>query len=110
MIARGLSSFLASDYYYPAPLLAAFRLAADGVLPLPAAWDLISSAPARGAGLTDRGHLRASRRADVLLVDDTVPLRPRIVAVISAGRLVHITDAARLSRTAAPAHKSFAVA
>jgi len=26
---------MASDYYYPAPLLAAFRLAADGVLPLP---------------------------------------------------------------------------
>src|SRR5207244_1927117 len=27
MIAKGLCSVLASDYYYPAPLLAAFRLA-----------------------------------------------------------------------------------
>ena len=35
MIAKGLCSVLASDYYYPAQLLAAFRLAADGVLPLP---------------------------------------------------------------------------
>ena len=34
MIAKGLCSMLASDYYYPAQLLAAFRLAADGVLPL----------------------------------------------------------------------------
>ena len=34
MIAKGLCSILASDYYYPAQLLAAFRLAADGVLPL----------------------------------------------------------------------------
>ena len=34
MIAKGLCSVLASDYYYPAQLLAAFRLAADGVLPL----------------------------------------------------------------------------
>ena len=42
MIAKGLCSILASDYYYPAPLLAAFRLAADGVLPLPVAWNLIS--------------------------------------------------------------------
>jgi alpha-D-ribose 1-methylphosphonate 5-triphosphate diphosphatase len=37
MIAKGLCSVLASDYYYPAPLLAAFRLAADGILPLSAA-------------------------------------------------------------------------
>ena len=44
MIAKGLCSVLASDYYYPAQLLAAFRLAADGVLPLAQAWDLISAA------------------------------------------------------------------
>ena len=35
-------------------------------------------------------------RADILLVDDTVPLRPRLVAVIAAGRLVHLSDATRL--------------
>jgi alpha-D-ribose 1-methylphosphonate 5-triphosphate diphosphatase len=96
MIAKGLCSVLASDYYYPAPLLAAFRLAADGVLPLAQAWQLISSAPARAAGLTDRGTLAAGQRADILLVDDTLPLRPRIVAVIAAGRLVHLTEANRL--------------
>jgi len=96
MIAKGLCSVLASDYYYPAPLLATFRLAADGVLPLTEAWQLISSAPARAAGLTDRGMLAARARADILLVDDTVPLRPRIVAVIAAGRLVHLTEANRL--------------
>src|SRR5918993_3762591 len=62
MIAKGLCSVLASDYYYPAPLLAAFRLAADGVLPLAAAWQLMSSAPARAAGLTHRGVLAASPR------------------------------------------------
>jgi alpha-D-ribose 1-methylphosphonate 5-triphosphate diphosphatase len=110
MIAKGLCSVLASDYYYPAPLLAAFRLAADGVLPLPAAWNLISSAPARAAGLTDRGDLGAGRRADVILVDDAIPLRPRIVAVISAGRLVHITDATRLSPTSTSTHKAVAAA
>lgn len=96
MIAKGLCSVLASDYYYPAPLLAAFRLAADGVLPLAQAWQLISSSPARAAGLTDRGTLAAGARADILLVDDTLPLRPRIVAVIAAGRLVHLTEANRL--------------
>lgn len=101
MIAQGLCSVLASDYYYPAPLLAAFRLAADGVLPLTESWKLVSAAPAQATGLTDRGTLAAGRRADILLVDDSAPLRPRLVAVIAAGRLVHLTDATRLLATAA---------
>jgi alpha-D-ribose 1-methylphosphonate 5-triphosphate diphosphatase len=99
MIAKGLCSILASDYYYPAQILAAFRLAADGILSLPKAWDLISAAPAKAAGLTDRGVLAQGRRADIILVDDDVPLRPRIVAVIAAGRLVHLTNATRLARS-----------
>ncbi|MFK4489801.1 alpha-D-ribose 1-methylphosphonate 5-triphosphate diphosphatase [Bradyrhizobium sp. USDA 336] len=96
MIAKGLCSVLASDYYYPAQLIAAFRLAADGVVPLAQAWDLISAGPARATGLTDRGLLAEGRRADILLVDDSVELRPRLIAVISGGRLVHLTDATRL--------------
>jgi alpha-D-ribose 1-methylphosphonate 5-triphosphate diphosphatase len=110
MIAKGLCSVLASDYYYPAPLLAAFRLVADGVLPLLEAWDLISAAPARAAGLADRGVLGTGRRADIILVDDAVPLRPRIVAVIAAGRLVHITDATRLARASLAPRKVVAAA
>ena len=110
MIAKGLCSILASDYYYPAQLLAAFRLAADGVLPLAEAWNLISAAPARAAGLIDRGVLAEGRRADIILVDDEVPLRPRIVAVIAAGRLVHLTDANRLNPHAAISRKAVAAA
>ena len=110
MIAKGLCSILASDYYYPAQLLAAFRLAADGILPLSGAWELISAAPARAAGLADRGVLAQGRRADVILVDDEVPLRPRIVAVIAAGRLVHLTEAERLSRPPAVPRKAVAAA
>ncbi|WFU62199.1 alpha-D-ribose 1-methylphosphonate 5-triphosphate diphosphatase [Bradyrhizobium brasilense] len=102
MIAQGLCSVLASDYYYPAQLLAAFRLADDGILPLARAWDLISSAAARAAGLADRGVLAAGRRADIIVVDDKVPLRPRIVAVIAAGRLVHLADASCLVHSLAP--------
>jgi alpha-D-ribose 1-methylphosphonate 5-triphosphate diphosphatase len=110
MIAKGLCSILASDYYYPAPLLAAFRLAADGVLPLPEAWDLISLTPARAAGLFDRGILAAGVRADIILVDDELPLRPRIVAVIAAGRLVHLTEASRLTRSSLGPRKAVAAA
>lgn len=108
MIAKGLCSILASDYYYPAPLLAAFRLAADGVLPLPEAWNLISAAPARAAGLSDRGLLAEGYRADIILVDDELPLRPRIVAVIAAGRLVYLTDASRLIHSSIARHEAVA--
>ena len=110
MIAKGLCSILASDYYYPAPLLAAFRLADDGVLPLADAWNLISAAPARAAGLSDRGVLAEGRRADIILVDDELPLRPRIVAVVAAGRLVHLTDASRLIRSSVKPRMAVAAA
>ncbi len=93
MIAKGFCSILASDYYYPAQLLAAFRLAADAVLPLAEAWDLISAAPAKAAGLPDRGVLAEGRRADIILVDHEVP-----------------TDANRLIRSARAARKAVAAA
>lgn len=101
MVAKGLCSILASDYYYPAPLLAAFRLVDDDVLTLPEAWALVSSTPAAAVGMKDRGVIAPGRRADLLLVDDQVPTRPRIVAVIAGGRLVHLVDAERLHREAA---------
>lgn len=110
MIAKGLCSILASDYYYPAQLLAAFRLVDEGTLALPEAWALISSAPAKAAGLTDRGEIAAGRRADILLIDDSIALRPRIVAVIANGKLVHLTDAARLMPAKAMPRKAIAAA
>lgn len=97
MIANGLCSVLASDYYYPAPLLAPFRLAADGVLSLARAWDLVSGGPARAAGLTDRGSIAPGQRADIIMVDDQVPIRPRVVAVIADGQLVYLTEPGRLT-------------
>jgi alpha-D-ribose 1-methylphosphonate 5-triphosphate diphosphatase len=96
MVARGLCSILASDYYYPAPLLAAFRLAAAGVTPLERAWPLVSSAPARSMGLADRGTIAAGKRADLILVDASDPARPRVAAAIVAGRPVYLAAATRI--------------
>jgi alpha-D-ribose 1-methylphosphonate 5-triphosphate diphosphatase len=95
MVGRGLCSVLASDYYYPAPLLAALRLADENVLPLHAAWALVSATAAAAARLTDRGTIASGRRADLILVD-TQDQRPRVVATIVAGRVVHLADADRL--------------
>ena len=64
MIAKGLCSVLASDYYYPAQLLAAFRLAADGVLPLAQglAADLGGTGPRRRPHRPRRARRRPARR------------------------------------------------
>jgi alpha-D-ribose 1-methylphosphonate 5-triphosphate diphosphatase len=92
MIGRGFCSVLASDYYYPAPLLAAFALAARGVLPLAQAWPLVSQTPAAAVGLVDRGTIAAGRRADLIVVEASGG-QPRVVATIVGGRLVHLAEA-----------------
>jgi alpha-D-ribose 1-methylphosphonate 5-triphosphate diphosphatase len=96
MVTRGLCSVLASDYYYPAPFAAAFRLAADGVAPIEKAWPLVSETPARAVGLEDRGVIDVGRRADLVIVDARNLANPQLEAVIAGGRVVHLRDVGRL--------------
>jgi alpha-D-ribose 1-methylphosphonate 5-triphosphate diphosphatase len=96
MIRRNCCTILASDYYYPAPLLAAFRLEQDGIAPLERAWALVSERPARAAGLADRGVIGAGRRADLVLVDASDRWHPVVVATITRGDVVYLKDAGRL--------------
>jgi alpha-D-ribose 1-methylphosphonate 5-triphosphate diphosphatase len=91
---RGLCSVLASDYYYPAPLLAAFTLARQGILPFGQAWALVSQTPANAVKLNDRGQIAPGQRADLIIVDPSaVGQQPRAVAAIVAGRVVHLARA-----------------
>ena len=53
-------------------------------------------------GPDQAGQIVIDSSADILLVDDTMPLRPRIVAVIAGGRLVPLTEANRLVHSFAP--------
>lgn len=103
MIRAGLCDILASDYYYPAQLLAVMKLASQGVLPLERAWDLVSRNPARAAGLRDRGVLDTGMTADAIVVDDSVPDVPRVCAAIVGGRLRYAARHfdSRLARAAA---------
>ena len=97
MVARGFCTILASDYYYPAPLLAAFRLAADGVAPLESAWSYVSEQPAKAAGLIDRGAIEIGRRADVILINAKDLRRPKVIATIANGRVAHLAETDRLN-------------
>ncbi|MEZ5844616.1 MAG: alpha-D-ribose 1-methylphosphonate 5-triphosphate diphosphatase [Hyphomicrobiaceae bacterium] len=90
MIEAGVCDVLASDYFYPAQLLAAFKLAREHGHALGRIWPLVSANAARAARLDDRGDIAPGRRADIILVDDSGAV-PEVVATIAAGRLVHLT-------------------
>ncbi len=82
--AKGLCDILASDYFYPALLHAPFILARDGKLPLPEAWALVSSNPAKALGLDDRGVLAAGKRADIAVIQSGDS--PSLRAAVAGGR------------------------
>jgi alpha-D-ribose 1-methylphosphonate 5-triphosphate diphosphatase len=92
---RGVVTVLASDYYWPAMLEAAFVLVRRGTLDLAGAWALMSGNPAEALGLADRGRLAPGLRGDVVVVDPAVPA---VVATFCAGRLAWLSPdgAARL--------------
>lgn len=95
MVSKRLCSVLASDYYYPALLLAPFKLAERLGGQASDYWHLISSGPARALGLSDKGELAPGKRADIVLVDVNGVV-PRIVATIVAGRIVYLAEGERL--------------
>ncbi|MGA8133743.1 alpha-D-ribose 1-methylphosphonate 5-triphosphate diphosphatase [Pseudomonas sp. MWU12-2345] len=67
LAAKGLLDILSSDYYPASLLQAAFSLAAlDNHCDLPEAVKMISLAPARAAGLSDRGEIAIGLRADLV--------------------------------------------
>lgn len=87
LIAMGLCDALASDYHYPSLRRAVFLLSDGGLLDLPAAWDLVSSGPARVLGLQDRGSITKGQRADLLVLD---PETRDVCATISAGQITYM--------------------
>ncbi len=88
LIAMGQCDALASDYHYPSLRRAAFFVAEAGLLPLHAAWALVSSGPARLLGLSDRGTLETGKRADMVIVDAKTK---RFAATIAGGRISHMS-------------------
>ena len=82
----GLLDIVSSDYVPSALLLAAFRLAAIWQ-DMPRAVATVTAAPARAAGLDNRGALVAGLRGDVIRVRDTAPT-PFVKGVWTAGNRV----------------------
>ena len=78
---------LCSDYTPAAMLPALFRVVKDGVLPLHEAVKLVSTNPARGIGMPDRGIIRVGNIADLIAVD-MINENPLVTNVWRHGRNV----------------------
>ncbi|MDF1792935.1 MAG: alpha-D-ribose 1-methylphosphonate 5-triphosphate diphosphatase [Thalassobaculaceae bacterium] len=89
----GRCTILVSDYYYPALAQAPFRLVRDGDCDFPTAWGLISTNPAKAAGLDDRGTIETGKRADIVVVAETPGAPAKTLATLVAGRDTYRTAA-----------------
>lgn len=81
---EGLLDALTSDYFPPALLGGAMVLLRKGFVDLPGAISLITSGPARLAGLTDRGELSEGRLADLAFIDFANTTWPRVITTHKA--------------------------
>ena len=102
LIRAGLCDALVSDYHIPALPLAVWALVDQGVLPLAAAWRLVSGGPAAVLGLADRGEVADGLRADLVAVHQETRA---IEMVLAGGRVAHLAGgaAARFAAASVPA-------
>ncbi|MBK6960909.1 MAG: alpha-D-ribose 1-methylphosphonate 5-triphosphate diphosphatase [Gammaproteobacteria bacterium] len=86
-VKAGVADCLCADYHPAALIVAVFRLPELAGISLADAVRLVSTNPARAAGLTDRGEIAVGKRADLVAVADINGLA-QASSVFSAGNLV----------------------
>lgn len=91
MLCGGLGNVLVSERNQSALVPAAFRLVDEGLMGLPEAWAMLSSAPADIMRLTDRGRIDYGLRADLVVIHAQ---RRTVEAVFCEGRIVWLTGEA----------------
>lgn len=79
--------FLCSDYHPSSLLQAAFVMNREMQMPLSTAVAMVSSTPAKIAGLNDRGRIAPDLLADLTILDDRDI--PKIVTTLKAGEVVY---------------------
>ena len=85
----GVLDCLCSDYHYPSLFHAPFKLAELGLMPFEAAWNIVSTSPAKAAGIGDaKGAIAPGLDADFLLVPPGRSLPSAIATVYIKGQAV----------------------
>jgi alpha-D-ribose 1-methylphosphonate 5-triphosphate diphosphatase len=85
----GVLDCLCSDYHYPSLFSAPFKMAEMGLMSIEESWKLVSTYPAKAAGIANRkGAIAVGLEADFLLVKPGCALPSTIVAVYINGQEV----------------------
>lgn len=80
---------LCSDYHYPSLFYAPFKMAEMGLMSFEESWNLVSTHPAKAAGIADcKGAIAVGLEADFLLIKPGCALPSAIVAVYIRGQEV----------------------
>jgi len=87
LIKAGVCDYLCSDYHPASMLLSPYRLKEDVNLGLEEGFAMISTTPARLAGLNDRGVLKENMLADIAVIDESH--FPKVVLTFKNGEVVY---------------------
>lgn len=79
--------YLCSDYHPSSMLLCPYRLKEDVALDLESGFAMISSTPAKLAGLNDRGEIKEGLVADIVVIDESH--FPKVVLTLKEGEVVY---------------------
>jgi len=87
LISKNLCDYLCSDYHPSSMLLAPYKLKEELHIPLEKGFRLVSTTPARLAGLTDRGIIAIGKKADIIVIDEAYS--PNVVLTIKNGKPIY---------------------
>ncbi|MBN2332436.1 MAG: alpha-D-ribose 1-methylphosphonate 5-triphosphate diphosphatase [Deltaproteobacteria bacterium] len=87
LISEQVCDFVCSDYHPSSLLQVPYVLERELGMPLPAGFAMVSSTPARIAGLKDRGVIAPGSLADLVVIEDEQI--PRVVMTIKNGIIIY---------------------
>lgn len=87
LVKEGVCDYLCSDYHPPSMLISPYRLQEDTGLSLEDGFAMISSTPARLAGLDDRGKICEGYIADIAVIDEST--FPKVVMTFKKGDVIY---------------------
>ncbi len=87
LVEQGVCDYLCSDYHPASLLMSPYRLKEDVELSLEQGFAMISTTPAKLAGLKDRGEIAEGKLADIAVIDESH--FPKIVLTFKDGEIVY---------------------
>ncbi len=87
LVEQGVCDYLCSDYHPASLLMSPYRLKEDVGLSLEQGFAMITTTPAKLAGLNDRGEIAEGKLADIAIIDESY--FPKVVLTFKDGEIVY---------------------